>query len=341
MFLPATGKGYVVDTDADQQTTISFKEKVFTAVDGSYFRRSDETNEPVFILNLGGEEVMLPFKGIRREFNVEEDSPDDKMLDLVANSLEYVKIVMPGDDIPKEILTGEASWEVTDEHLRVARQRISMQLVSWISGEENLITDPEQLMQIAEDPATQAKINSAFDDAAAALGDEDATKETVIERIEDLARELGYIETLREKFRNVLMAETKVKRIRHLAGKQRSLLDSATSVAQLITKAASEFNDEFEHLDGQTGEIIGVLKNIDSQKEYIRSVRDTLYRRLIAWEDLLIAWDEHPEHCSSNTVDLLRETYRFLAPRYMETDDWALLSKAQQPEDAGKSEVVW
>ena len=32
-----------------------------------------------------------------------------------------------------------------DKHRQIARQRVSMQLVSWMAGEENLITDPAQL----------------------------------------------------------------------------------------------------------------------------------------------------------------------------------------------------
>jgi DNA mismatch repair ATPase MutS len=237
---------------------------------------------------------------------------------------------MPGDKFPKELLTGEASWEVTEEHKAVARQRVCMQLVSWMSGDENLITDPQQLIQIAEDPQMKQKVNKAFDEAAAALDNPNANKDMVVDLIEELAGELAYIETLREQFRNVVSAEEKIKRIRHGAAKQRSLLDNANSVAKLISVAVKEFQSEFDMADGQTGEIIGVLKNIHSQKEYIRGVRDSLYRRLVAWDDLLRAWERQTGMIVADTADLLRDTYRFLAPRYMQTDDWLLASQIQE-----------
>jgi hypothetical protein len=311
-------------------TSVKFEQKFFTAVEGSYFRKSPQTEEPVFILNLGGEEITLPIPGIRREFNIEEDTPDFQMLELVAAGLDYVKILMPGDKFPKELLTGEASWEVTEEHKAVARQRVCMQLVSWMSGDENLITDPQQLIQIAEDPQMKQKVNKAFDEAAAALDNPNANKDMVVDLIEELAGELAYIETLREQFRNVVSAEEKIKRIRHGAAKQRSLLDNANSVAKLISVAVKEFQSEFDMADGQTGEIIGVLKNIHSQKEYIRGVRDSLYRRLVAWDDLLRAWERQTGMIVADTADLLRDTYRFLAPRYMQTDDWLLASQIQE-----------
>jgi len=322
-------------------TTVEFDQKFFTAVEGSYFRKSAHTEEPVFVLNLGGEEVLLPIPGICKEFEIEDDTPDGKMLQMVITGLDYIKVLMPGDDFPKELLTGEASWEISDKHRQIARQRVSMQLVSWMSGEENLISDPEQLIQIADDPAMKQKINTAFEQAAGALDNPNASKEMVIDLIEELAEELAYIETLREQFRNVLKMETKIKRVRANASKQRALLDNATSVAKLISKAVHEFHGEFETADGQTGEIISVLKNIVSQKEYIRGVRDSLYRRMVAWDDLLRGWDRQSGRIGSDTADLLRATYRFLAPRYMEADTWLLASQVQGDTDGEEKGATW
>ena len=76
--------------ESSQRTTIKCERKFFTAVEGSYFRKSEHTNEPVFVMNLGGEEVILPLRGIRREFKIEEETPDDEMLELVSNVLDYV-----------------------------------------------------------------------------------------------------------------------------------------------------------------------------------------------------------------------------------------------------------
>lgn len=322
------------------ETTVNFSIKFFTAVEGSYFRKSNETEEPVFVLNLGGEEVMLPFPGIRREFDIEEESADDQMLEMVASGLDYVKVLMPGDDLPKELLTGEASWEISDEHRKIAQQRLSMQLVSWVSGEENLITDPQQLLQIADDPAIKEKVSKAFEEAAVAIGLDAGEGDKIVDLIEELAEELAYIETLRDQFRGVIAMEKKIKMLRNVAAKHRSILDSATSVAKLISVAVNEFGEEFDMSDGQTGEIIAVLKNVAAQKEFIRGTRNSVYRRLVAWDTLLRAWEKESGQYTATIPDLLRETYRFLAPRYMQTDDWLLTGKSQGGEEP-KTEQVW
>lgn len=327
--------------ESQQPTAVKFNEKFFTAVEGSYFRKSQETEEPVFVVNLGGEEVVLPFPGIRRELKIEEETADDKMLGLVAEGLDYVKTLMPGDELPKELLTGEASWEVSGEHRKIARQRLSMQLVSWMSGDENLITEPDELLQIADDPNVKEKVNTAFEEAAKAIGLEAGEGGKIIDLIEDLAEELAYIETLRDQFRSVLAMNEKVKRLRHVAAKNRSILDSTMSVAKLLAVAVNEFGEEFDMADGQTGEIIALLKNVPAQKEYIRSVRNSVYRRLVAWDDLLRGWERESGLYTASVPDLLRDTYRFLAPRYMQTDDWLLATQVQNNIDTPAKEQVW
>lgn len=323
---------------SSQRTTVEFDQKFFTAVEGSYFRKSQHTSEPVFVMNLGGEEVILPLRGIRREFKIEDESPDDEMLELVSTGLDYVKAIMPGDNLPPELLTGEASWEISEQHRQIARQRISMQMVSWMSGEENLITDPQQLIQIADDPNVKEKINNAFNEAAKEIDADDASM--VVDLIEELAEELAYIETLRDQFRSVLQMQEKIWALRKVASKHRSIMDTTTSVGKLLAIAVDEFGEEFDMADGQTGEIISVLKNIGTQKDYIRSVRNSVYRRLVAWDHLLRGWEREPGRLTETVPDLLRETYQFLAPRYMQTDDWLLASQVQGNQEDVK-EKVW
>jgi len=98
--------------------------------------------------------------------------------------------------------------------------------------------------------------------------------------------------------------------------------------------------EEFDMADGQTGEIISVLKNIGTQKDYIRSVRNSVYRRFVAWDELLRGWEREPGRMTETVPDLLRKTYQFLAPRYMQTDDWLLASQVQGNQEDLK-EQVW
>lgn len=128
--------------------------------------------------------------------------------------------------------------------------------------------------------------------------------------------------------------------LRKAAAKHRSFLDTATSVGKLLAIAVEEFGEEFDMADGQTGEIISVLKNIGTQKDYIRSVRNYVYRRLVAWDELLRGWEREPGRMTETVPDLLRKTYQFLAPRYMQTDDWLLASQVQGNQEDLK-EQVW
>ena len=79
--------------------------------------------------------------------------------------------------------------------------------------------------------------------------------------------------------------------------------------------------------DAQTAEIMDMLKNIDKQTEFIRNLRDDLYCRLMAWDEMFTAWEPIEMTRSEGDPNLLRETYRFLAPRFMQMDEWVLMTQ--------------
>ena len=126
--------------------------------------------------------------------------------------------------MPLEVLTGEASWEVKEEHQVIAYNRITMQLVTWMSGSEELITDPDQLMQIADDPNTKKKINQAFDEVAEKLGIGTDNREEVVNLVHQVANEVSYIETLRVKGRDILMVDRKLQELRRIYAHEKGVL---------------------------------------------------------------------------------------------------------------------
>lgn len=306
-----------------------FAHKLFRSSEEALFRRAaDGSKEPLFVLCFGENEFSLPFPGIRREFELPEDSPDSLMLDLVAEALHYQRVIRPGDPIPKEMLTGEASWEITEEHRRIAMHRLNVQLAGWLTGEDVLITDPEQLEQIAEDPATRNKVNEALDAAVETLGLGEDGKEVLLDRIQSLVEDLAGVEALRDYLDRIKLIDAKVKRLRKLFGDEMSVVDVAEPVARLMRHALSGFEDDFELLDAQTGEIISVLKHMEAQTKFIRETRDDLHRRLSEWEEMFEKWGPVRMVASDDNANVLRHTYRFLAPRYMQADEWDLQNKA-------------
>ncbi len=331
-----------VDDDGDP--IISFDLGFFASVEGAYFRMSEQAEEPVFVMDLGeNNEVSLPLPGIMREFGIEEDSDDAKVLALVAEGLHYVKILRLGDKIPKELLTGEASWEVTDEHRKVAYQRITLQMVTWLSGDEITVTNPGELAQVAEDPKTKEKVKVAFNEAAEQLGfgADEAGVDQVISLIEKLAEEFAYIEALRDRHQLVLMMNGKIQELRKLYAHEKTIFEIVEPVGRLMLVAVKDYQNLFDQVDAQTGEIMAVLKNIDAQTKFVQKLRDDLYRRLVCWDEMFGIWKPAAILKSLTNESLLRRTYRFLAPRFMQVDDWILMNQLLEKKEERKTEMVW
>ena len=108
-----------------------------------------------------------------------------------------------------------------------------------------------------------------------------------------------------------------------------SVLDLALPVARLTQVALAEFEDEFELLDAQTGEIIAVLGNMEAQTKFIRDSRDSLHERLVDWDEMFEKFGPARVSSSGENANLLREAYRFLAPRFMQVDQWDLKGDGQ------------
>lgn len=305
---------------------VHFEHKFFGSFEDLYFRLTD-TGEAVAVIKLASNEAVLGFDGIRREFMLTDQTADGRMLNQVAEGLQFVRGLRIGDHLPKEILTREASWEPSERHLRIARQRLTMQLVTWLTGNEHIFTSAEELMQIAEDPQVKKNVSLAFSEAAEALGLGRDNREKVVEYIETLAKELAYIEAERDIYAEIKRNDEKVQGLRRLYSSDRGMIETTDQVARLYQRAMKVLVDFFDQVDAQTGEILAMLKNIDNQIEYIRKVRDELHRRLLPWEDIIPVWKTVFVVKSEENILRIRELYQFLAPRFMQVNEWVLVTK--------------
>ncbi|MBC7950939.1 MAG: hypothetical protein H7Z12_03840 [Rhodospirillaceae bacterium] len=316
---------------------VRFEHKFFASFEDLYFRL-DETGVPVAVLKLASNEAILNFDGIRREFMMNDQTTDGKMLTRVAEGLQYVRGLRIGDTLPKEIITREASWEPQDRHLRIARQRLTMQLVTWLTGAEHIFSSGEELLQIANDPQVKKNVSLAFSEAAEALGLGREQREEVVRYIEILAKELAYIEAERDIFAELKKIDEKIAGLRRIYSSDKGLIDTTDQVARLSLRALKVFQDLFDQVDAQTGEIIAMLKNIDNQIDYIRNVRDELHRRLLPWEDIIPVWKTVYVVKSEENVVRIRDIYQFLAPRFMQVNEWVLVTK--RGFEAGKKKPI-
>lgn len=328
-----------------QPETVAFEHMVFSRFAECLFYLAEGNQEFVLSVKIGGNPVILPVAGLIREFGL--GKADTDMLALVREGCDFVRGLRIGDPIPKEVLTGEASWAVSPKHQIIARQRVLMQLVNWMTGVDTLLTSPEQLAQMVNDPATKKKINEAFGEAAERLGLGRENREKIVPYVEKLTLELAYIEALRDTVRVIASILEKIEGLYRLYRRQAALAQTIEQVRKLMLVAIGDFNDRLAEIDAQTGEIIAVLKNLENQVLYIREKRDDLFKRLMAWEPIIKEWRTVDVAVSMKMDDVIRRIYQFLAARFMKTDEWVLMTQLQMRSESvedltkKKKVLVW
>lgn len=310
--------------------------QVFSTLANPLFRRAEADGTPVMVVMLGEREAAIPLRSLQREFAIPDESDDGHMLALIAQSLDFVACLRIGDPLPAEVLSGEASWEPDELHLQIANARLQWQLVVWLNsgtGGDTPNLDADSLLQVADDPSRKQQVQQAFAKAAETLGL--ATREDVIRLVEEIARELAYIEALRDRL--LRRVKSMADKLNHMAQAYRgdgSHLETLTQVRRLTTTALKQISHRFEELDAQTGEVMSTLRNADSQRTFIRSNRDWLYRSQRAWQTLLAEWDVAGIGFDEGMMLLLNRSYQFLAPRFMPVTEWTAntrLATKQKP----------
>jgi hypothetical protein len=307
----------------DPSTHFLFAHKLF-AVNGAYFGISPQTDEPVFNVTLGELKAALTLPTLAQEFSLEPDGSDGKLLSIIAKSLRFVKEIRPGDSIPRELLDGTCSWTLEPHHHAVARARLTVNLTAWISGEEAPTSDPELLRSIADDAETKQRLNDALGEVAEKLGYGRDRKGKVLDQIEEVARELAYIEALRDRCGKVKMIERKIADAAKLYRRERALSEEIQRIQVLLRPPIGEFDPIFEKVDMQTSEVLHVLRKIRQQIDFIRAQRDELHTRLMRWDEMIALWEPIPSERCDAIENALRTTYRFLARYFPQRSDWTL-----------------
>jgi hypothetical protein len=127
-----------------RNTHFDFQARVFQAP-GACFLLKGKEKEPMYAVDMGTGQGYISLKDLRRTFLIAEGSHDDKLIEQAAAGLRFVPDIRPGDEIPNEILNGTASWAVARKHKQIARDRIQIQLLSWMGGKPITYTNPEEL----------------------------------------------------------------------------------------------------------------------------------------------------------------------------------------------------
>ncbi len=301
-------------------THFAFEHKIFS-VPGAHFKLTHGSREPALYVKLGEIQGAVPVSSICAEFGIDEESSDAELLRTITGSLKFVKEIHPGDSIPTELLSGEASWTIEEVHRNVARGRITMQLVSWLSGSEEIITNSGELEAIASDPETKEKVQSAFKEIAKKLG---ITKDDVVEKVDDIIRELSYIEALRDHYSLIRKINSNIDSLQVVYRRDRGMMEDINRIHALITPVIQAFERSFDEVDAQTCEVLTILKNFDPTVDFVRRTRDDLHQRFMVWDDMIKGWKNLMPEEGPQVERQLKETYRFLAQNFMQGQSWRL-----------------
>jgi hypothetical protein len=332
-----------VEPDPALPDHCTLKHRVFRSFGDPMFRRAETDGAPVMVVQLGDKEAAIPLRSLQREFAIPDESDDGRMLGLIAQSLDFIGGLRIGDALPPEVLSGDASWEPDAVHLQIANARLQWQLVAWLNsgtGTDMPNLDAETLLQVADDPARKQQVQQAFAKAAETLGL--PSRDAVIQLVEELARELAYIEALRDRLlRRVRVMAEKLDRMAQAYRGDGAHLETLTQVRRLTSAALKQIDHRFEELDAQTGEVMSALRNADTQRTFIRSNRDWLYRAQRAWQALLLEWDVAGIGFDEGILLLLNRSYQFLAPRFMPVTEWASVTRPAARKDDAARRMVW
>lgn len=296
-------------------THFNFTHRVFQTP-GARFILKGSDHIPTFRVDMGDNEGLVDIETLKKEFCITPDSHDGKLVDLAVQGLRYVPDIKPGDSIPSEILNGTASWTISPRHRKLAEQRLQIQLLSWVGGKEVLLTSPDEIATFLEQLENKEKLRTAFRDAAVALGYSRDNIEPVIKQIELLAREVCYIEALRDRYALIPKIGQKIDELTRSLGNDRTAKLEANRIRSLLNIGIREYQAAFNEADAQTGEIISALKTVERQVKFIRQVRDDLHFLLMQWHPHISNLEKWKGRRTPETDRVMSALYRFLAPRY-------------------------
>lgn len=301
-------------------THFEFKHGVFN-VKGGYFAFMRPSDEVGFYFPLGDMFGVTPIERIQREFQLDPAGDDVRLLLTTAQGLRYVREIRPGDSIPKEILDGTASWSVEDKHHTLAKDRLDLQVWSWLKGREQVIAIRQNQEQIAGDPGIQRDIAEGYQMLGQALG---LASEEVAFQLERIRREIVYVEALRDRYVFIREIAQGLARYNRIYGKSKTVEGEIARARALMQTPLKLFDSRFAQVDAKTGNVSALLKNADAAIELIRNSRDDLHFGFMIWDDLIEKWKDAVYERGDGAMALVKETYRFLATNYAAAVSWTL-----------------
>ena len=303
--------------EVDRSTHFLFEHRVFT-LKGARFALTEDGSTPAFHVELGALVASLPLGTLRDEFSIDRNSPDGVLLAIVEKSLRFVKEIRPGDSIPRELLDGTASWSVEERHRVRAKAHLWART---INTDATFGAKDDVLEAFVARTDTTTKLNAAAKEIATNLGYE-MTGESVLARIDDLWRELAYIEALQERCGEVLNIVPKLNQLARVYRSDRAIVDEMSRIRTLMLKPIELYDGIFARLSQHQENIEEAIGRFHERVEFIREQRDDLHQNLMMWDPILAAWKAIEMTRCTETETKITELYRFIARHYLTSQSW-------------------
>ena len=302
--------------EADRSTHFLFDHKVFS-LKGARFALTEDGSMPAFHVELGTLVASLPLGTLRTEFSIDRDSADGVLLAIVEKSLRFVREIRPGDSIPRELLDGTASWSVEDRHRLRAKAHLWARAIN--TG-KTLGVDDDGLEAFVARPDTATELKAAATQIATKLGYE-MTADLVLARIDDLARELAYIEALQERCGEILALTPKVNQLARVYRSDRAIVDELSRIRTLMLKPIELYDGIFARLK-KPEKIDESIAHFHERVEFIREQRDDVHQNLMLWDPILAGWQVIEMTRCTESETKITNLYRFIARHYLTAQSW-------------------
>src|SRR3546814_11759237 len=99
-----------------------------------------------------------------------------------------------------DLLDGTSILLVHEHHREFAKNRLMIQVATWLGGEESIMLDLRELRRMAVDASVQERVRDGVTRLADALDLGAERRDEVLDMIDRFARELCYTEALRDRY---------------------------------------------------------------------------------------------------------------------------------------------
>ena len=311
----------IAATGGGANAIFDFQHKVF-ALPGARFATDRHERATMFYIRLGSLHVSLTPTVLRREFNIHVLSHDSLLIELAGQALRHVKEIRPGDSIPRELVDGTASWSVEDRHLALAKARLLAHVVASFARDGAAPSIDSILAMSEAEVSSSDDFRHAFARIAQALGIEPGRKREIIEQIDLIARELCYIEALRDYATQLRSIQDKITQLAHIAKGDPAIHEEVARVLILLKPALAEFANRFASIDAATSDVLALLSSPSRAIRSIRDTRDEIHSSLLPWGDVFERWKDQ-EVVMNHIMDAnVHALYAVLAANYAPARIW-------------------